>query len=135
MEAVRPFGTKVRLNAPDRQIHLGQTPCGRVTLLSKNRNVVAPPVVRRDEALGLHEHPARAAAGIVDPSSKGLQHFNQQTNDWASCIELAGALPLSDGELSEKILVDAAEDVLSTMSILECQIREELDHLAEFVLI
>ena len=64
MEPVRPFRPEVRLDPANGEVHLGEAPGGGVQLLAEDRDVVALAVMRRDEALRLHEHAARAAARV-----------------------------------------------------------------------
>ena len=72
---------------------------------------VVLPAVRLDELLGLHEHAARAAAGVVDATFVGFEHLDQQADDRARRVELAAELAFGLGELAEEVFVDAAEDV------------------------
>jgi hypothetical protein len=87
--------------------------------------------MRLDEALRLHEHTARATARVVDAALERLQHLDQHAHDRTRCVELAAALTLSDRELAEEILVDAAEHVLTMVLVLEREVGEQLDDLAE----
>ena len=71
------------LNAPDRQVHLGQPPRSVIRLLTIDRNVregTAAVTVARgvglDEFHRLHEHARRAAARIIDPALVRLQHLD-----------------------------------------------------------
>ena len=60
----------------------------------------------------LHEHAARAAAGVEDAAFVGGEHLDEQLDDAARRVELAAFLALGAGELAEEIFVDPAEDVL-----------------------
>ena len=64
-----------------------------------------------DESLGLHEHAARAAAGVVDAALVRFEHLDQQSDDGARRVELAAELAFGLGELAEEVFVDAAERV------------------------
>ena len=66
------------------------------------------PAVRLDELLALHEHAARAAAGVVDAALVGRQHLDQHPDHAAGRVELAALLALGAGELGEEVLVDPA---------------------------
>ena len=50
------------------------------------------PAVGFDELLGLHEHAARAAAGVVDAALVGFEHLDQHADDAARRVELAAEL-------------------------------------------
>jgi hypothetical protein len=77
--------------------------------------ILAPAAVGLDELLRLHEHPARAAAGVVDTPLVRLDHLDQELDDRLRRVELAPGLPLGAGELAQEVLVDPAEDVLRAM--------------------
>ena len=75
--------------------------------------------MRLDEALGLDEHAARAAARIEDAALERLDHLDQQLDDAARRVELPAALALGDGELAEEIFVDPPEHVLPAVLVAE----------------
>ena len=80
------------------------------------------------EALGLHEHAGRAAAGVVDAALVGFEHLDQQPHDAARREELAAELALGLGELAEEVLVDAAERVAGFGAVaLEADVGDQLD--------
>ena len=58
VEGIGPFAAKVRFDAANSKVHLGQPPCRGIGLLPVNGNVVAPALVRFDKMFGLHEHAA-----------------------------------------------------------------------------
>ncbi len=71
-----------------------------------------------DKLLGLDEHPARTAAGVVDAALDAafrvgirLEHLDHGPDDRARGVELAAALALGAGELAQEVLVDTAQDV------------------------
>ena len=78
VEGVTPAGTEVGFDAADGEVHLGQPPGRVVELLAVDGDVVPPPAVGFDERLGLHEHAAGAAAGVVDPPLVRLDHLDEE---------------------------------------------------------
>src|SRR5664280_2665533 len=132
MEAVSPARAEVGLDATDGEVHLRQAPGGVVELLAVDGDVVAPPAVGLDEALGLHEHAARPAAGVVHPAGEGFDHVDEETHHDSWGVELAATLAFRRGELTEEVLVDPAEDVLlPVLGRTESDARNEVDQLAE----
>jgi hypothetical protein len=91
-----------------------------------------------DELLGLHEHAAGAAAGVVDAALVGGEHFDQQAHDAGRGVELAAVLALGAGELGEEVLIDAAEEILGASGLLlvaRADGADEVDEFAEAVLV
>ena len=80
------------------EVHFSEPPGCVVRFLSVNRDIADPPAVRFDEAFGLDEHAAGTAARIVDTTLVRLQHFDQDPNDRARCIEFATSFALGAGE-------------------------------------
>jgi hypothetical protein len=68
--------------------------------------------VRLDELLALHEHAARAAAGVEHAALGGLDHLDQRAHHRLRGVEVPAQPPLGRGELGEEVLVHAAEEVL-----------------------
>ena len=92
--------------------------------------------MRLDELLGLDEHAAGAAAGIVDAPLVRLDHLDQQPDDAAGRVELAALLALLAGELAEKVLVDPAQDVLgAVLFVAEADGADQVDQLAQPLLV
>ena len=60
----------------------------------------------------LHEHTARAAAGVVDLALVGLDHFGDQVDHALGGVELAPELAFRGGELAEEVFIDPADGVL-----------------------
>ncbi len=65
-----------------------------------------------DEFDRLHEHPAGAAAGVVDLAPERLDHLGDQLDHALGGIELAATLALGGGELAEKVFVNPAHHIL-----------------------
>ena len=85
--AVRDLG----VDAADGEVHLGQAPGGVVRLLAVDRDVADLAGVGLDELLALHEHAARAAAGVVDAALVGREHLDQHAHHVRRRVELAAA--------------------------------------------
>ena len=71
----------LRVDATNGEVHLGQSPGSVVRLLPIDGDVADSAAVRLDEFLALHEHAARAAAGIVDAAFVGREHLHQNADD------------------------------------------------------
>ncbi len=113
VEGVVAVVAEVGVDAPQGEVHLGQPPSGGVVaLLAVDADVADAAAVGLNELLALHEHAARAAAGVVDAALVRGQHLDQQAHHAARRVELAALLALGAGELAEEVFVDAAEDVL-----------------------
>src|SRR5665213_1030296 len=104
METV-PMGD-LRINAPDRKIHLGKPPRRVVRLLTTDRHAVARLAaiavavgMRRNEIGRLNEHAARSAAWVKDTALIRRQHFDQNSHDAARRVELSALLAFGAGEL------------------------------------
>ena len=131
------------LDAADGEVHLGEPPSGVVRLLAVDGDVAARlaavPVaggVRADELHRLHEHPRRAAAGVVDPSPPRFQHLDQELDDASRGVELAALLALGARELRKEVFVDAAEHVLGAgVRVAHPDIADHVDDLAEPLLV
>ena len=90
------------------------------------------PGVGLDELLALHEHAARAAAGVVDAALVRREHLDEDPDDVRRRVELAALLALGARELGEEVLVDAAERVLRAVGGgAERDVAHEVDELAE----
>ena len=113
VEGVGVVRPEVALDPADGEVHLGQAPGRRVALLPVDGDVALAAAVLLHELLALHEHAARAAAGVVDAALERLDHLDQQLDHAARRVELAAALALGAGEAPEEVLVDAAEHVLA----------------------
>jgi hypothetical protein len=69
-------------------------------------------VVAADEFEGLYEHTPGAAAGVVDLSFVGLDHFGDEVDHTLGGVELAPELALVGGEFAKEIFVYAPDDIL-----------------------
>ena len=126
----------LRVDAADGEVHLGQPPGGVVRLLPVDGDVADAPAVRLDELLALDEHPAGAAAGIVDAALVGREHLHQHADNVRRRIELAALLALGAGELREEVFIDAPEHVLGAVRrTAKGDVADQIDELAESLLV
>ena len=90
----------------------------------------------RDEVHRLHEHARRAAAGVVDAATVGLQHLHQQPDDGARGIELAALSSLQKGELPQEVLVDPAQHIGGPrLGPADLDVADEVDDLPQPLLV
>src|SRR5665648_301776 len=136
VEGVGVVRPQVALEAADGEVHLGQAPGGGVALLPVDGDVAAAAAVLLHEALALHEHAARTAAGVVHAALERLEHLDQQLDHAARRVELAAALALGAGEAAEEVLVDAAQQVLAAaLRVAHGDGADEVDELTELLLV
>jgi hypothetical protein len=64
-----------------------------------------------DELFGLHEHAARAAAGVVHLAVVRGEHGHQGLDDAGRRVELAPLLAFGAGELAQEVFVHLTEHV------------------------
>ena len=104
--------------------------------LAVDGDVADPAAVRLDEFFRLHEHAARAAAGVEHAALVGREHLDQELDDRARRIELAALLALGRGELGEEILIHPAEQVARlVLGIAEADRADQVDQLAQPLLV
>ena len=101
------------------------------------REVVALAAVGGDELARLHEHAARAAARVEHATLVRLEHLDEQPDDRARRVELAGVAALGRGELAEEVLVDPAEHVVGAVvvGLGEADGADQVDELTEEALV
>ena len=109
METALVIPPNVCVDAAHREVHLGEPPGCVVALLPVNGDVADTPAMLFDELLGLHEHAAGAAAGVIDAALVGFQHLYKQPDDGAGRVKFAAALALGAGEAAEEIFIDPPE--------------------------
>ena len=102
---------QVGADAANGQVHLGQLVGGAGLLLPVDGDVLLVTLVVLHKFDRLHEHAAGAAAGVVDFSVVGLDHFGNQVDHALGGIELAPALAFGGGKVAEEVFVDAADYV------------------------
>ena len=110
-EGVIRLTAQVEVDAADCQVHRRQAPGGRVGFLAEDRHVADLAAMGLNELLALHEHAARAAAGVVDLAMVGAENGHQRFDDAARGVELTTALALGAGEHAQKVFVDLAQHV------------------------
>jgi hypothetical protein len=126
----------LRVDAADGEVHLGEAPGGVVGLLAVDRDVAELAGVGLDELLALHEHAARAAAGVVDAALVRGEHLDQHAHHVRGRVELAAALALGAGEAREEVLVHAAERVARAVGrAAERDVADQVDDLAQALLV
>ena len=111
-EGVRRALAQIAGEAAHRQVHLRQLVGGAGQLLTVDGDILALALMALHKLQRLHEHAARAAAGVIDLALIGLQHLGQQGDHTFGGVELAAALAFAGGKLAEKILVDPAHQIL-----------------------
>jgi hypothetical protein len=126
----------LRVNAADREVHLGEPPGGVVRLLPVDGDVAELAGVRLDELLALHEHAARATAGVVNAALVGREHLDQHAHHVRRRVELPALLALRARELGEEILVHPSEDVLRAVGrAAQPDVGHQVDELAQALLV
>ena len=136
LEGVGVLGAEIGFDAANGEVHLGEAPGGGVALLAVDADVAEPAAVGFDELLRLHEHAARAAAGIVDAAFVRREHLDEEPDDALRRVELAAFLAFGAGELAEEVFVDAAENVLrAACFVAQADGADQVDEFAEAVLV
>ena len=122
------------LDAVEQQVHAGDGGGGEHLLLA----VELAPQGLGAAAGGLHvfddldEHAARAAGRVVDALAlDGVEDVDEQTDDRAGGVVLAGLLVRLVGEALDEVLVRVAEHVRGHVRVGECLAREVLDQVGE----
>ena len=135
-EGVGVLGAEVGFDSTQGQVHHGQAAGGGVALLAVDADIAQLATVGFHEFFRLHEHAARAAAGVVDAALVGREHGDQAADDTGRGVELAAVLALGAGELGKEVFVHAAQDVLgAVLAVAEADGADEVDKLAQAVLV
>ena len=134
-EGVGSVLAQVRFDASDGKVHLGQLPGGGVGVLAVHRDVVDVAAVVLDELGRLYEHPAAAAAGVVDAPAEGLQHLHQGAHHTGRREELAAALALLLGKHRQAVFIGAAKDVLFAAAVDHLDVGEQVHHVPQAALV
>ena len=132
VEAVGVVRAEVGINAANGKIHLGKAPGGRVRLLPVYGDVAQAAAVGDGELLGLHEHAAGTATGVIHTPLVRLDHLNQELDDALRGVELATELALRRSEAPKEILVHPAQDILGArFRVAEADGADEVNQFAE----
>ena len=120
------------VDAADGEVHLGQPPSGLVAFLAVDGDVVDAALVFFDELFRLHEHAARAAAGIEHTAFVGFQHGDQQFDNAARRIELPALLAFGQREFAEEVFEHMAQHIgAARLGIAERDVAHQVDQAAE----
>ena len=90
-------------------------------LLPVDRDVRGAAVVLGDEILGLHEHPARAAARVIHPATRRFEDLDDHPHHAGRSEEFTAAPPFLAGEIAEEILVALPHQISRTMLALPAE--------------
>src|ERR1700735_5331885 len=135
-ERICIVGPDIGFDASNRQIHLGETPRGRVRFLTINGDVAQLAAMLPDEFLALDKHAAGTTAWVINAAFVRFDHFDEELDDTSWGVELAALFTFRTGELSEEILVDAPEDVFGpALLVTKSNFPEQIDEFAQSVLI
>ena len=126
------------LDAPDGQVHLGQSPGSVVGFLTVDGQVASGPAavavprsVGADEVHRLDEHPGRSATRVIDPAPVRFQHLHQQAYHRARGVELTALASLGKGELLQEILVHLPQHVVGLgFGSTDPDVADQVHHLA-----
>ena len=89
-----------------------------------------------DELLGLNEHAARAAAGVIDAALIGFEHFDKRADNGAGREELAAALAFGAGKARDEVFIDPAQQVARAVgAVVQLDVGEEVHQLAQHGLV
>ncbi len=131
-ERVGWLRAEVGLDGADREVHVRKAPRRGVGLLAEDGDVGGVAAVGFDEAVGLDEHAAGAAARVVHAALVGFEHLNQQSNDAARRVELAAEFAFGLSELAEEVFVYATECVAGFGAVaFEAYVGNEVDEALE----
>ncbi|OPZ66428.1 MAG: hypothetical protein BWY82_03006 [Verrucomicrobia bacterium ADurb.Bin474] len=64
------------------------------------------------ESGGRYKHASRTAGGVEDATMVRLDHFSQESDNAAGCVELSSTLAFTFGKCSQEILVDATKGIV-----------------------
>jgi len=136
MEAALVVPGDLGVNALHSKVHLRQPIGGVIDLLAIDGNVAKAAAMLGNELLRLHEHAARAAAGVLGPPLEGLAHLDQRPHHATRRQKLAAPLALVGCERREAVLIHPAEQIAGPVElIVDANVGEQVDELAQHHLV
>ena len=130
-EGIGGSRSKVGFQPTDGGVHVSHLPRSGVGFLSVDADFAQFLLVVLHELRTLHEHSTRTAAGVVNTSAVGLQHFNQRAHDATGCIEFASVLAFHRGELLQAVFIDATKNVFLVAGVEHLHVGEQIHHIAQ----
>ena len=122
---------KVGFNATDGKVHLCQLPCGRVGILSINRDIVDISAMVLYKFCRLNKHTTTAAARVVHSSLKRLQHFHQRPHNAGRRKELAATLAFLFCKHGQTVFISAPQNVLFAAVFNHFDVRKQVNNFAQ----
>ena len=126
LERVALVRPEIPVEAVQDEVHPREPPRRAVRLLADEPELRSG-FVGGAQRGALHEHPAGAAARVVEHARRRLEHRGEQLDHATRRVELATSMPLGPRETLEEVLVDPAERVRRVL-VVE---RDAVDHVDE----
>ena len=130
-ESVRRILAEVRFDSTDGKVHLCQLPCGRVGILSVNRNIVDVAAVVFYKLCRLHKHTTAATARVIYTPLERLQHFYQRPHNTGRRKELASALSFLLCKHRQTVFISASQNVLFAAVFNHFDVRKQVNDFAQ----
>ena len=130
-ECIRRILSKVGFNATNGKVHLRQFPCGRVGILSINRDIVDISTMVLYKFCRLNKHTTTAAARVIHSSLKRLQHFHQCPHNTGRCKELAATLAFLLCKHRQAVFISAPQNVLFAAVFNHFDVRKQVNNFAQ----
>ena len=130
-ECIRRILSKVGFNATNGKVHLCQLPCGRVGILSINRDIVDISTMVLYKFCRLNKHTTTAAARVIHSSLKRLQHFHQRPHNAGRCKEFASALSFLLCKHRQAVFISASQNVLFAAVFNHFDVRKQVNDFAQ----
>jgi len=134
-EGVGGFLAQIEVDAAQGKVHGRQAPSGGVGFLAVDAHVAQLAAVGFDELFALHEHAARAAAGVIHLAMVRGEHRDQRLHDAGRRVELPALLALGAGELAEEVFVNFAENIAGHAHVrTKADSRDQIDEFAKLAI-
>ena len=130
-ESVSRILAEVRFDSTDGKVHLCQLPCGRVGILSINRDIVDISTMVLYKFCRLNKHTTTAAARVIHSSLKRLQHFHQCPHNTGRCKELAATLAFLLCKHRQAVFISAPQNVLFAAVFNHFDVRKQVNNFAQ----